>query len=64
MKVINVYENASLNIWPEYEDENYIRRSKTRSVIVVSLDDSDNTMIIYLNNKKVVAFEVTFYEGD
>ncbi len=64
MKIINVYENYMLNIWPEYEDENYTRRSKSRSVVLVSADDSNNTIIFYLNNKKVVAFEVTYYEGE
>jgi chaperonin GroEL (HSP60 family) len=64
MKVITAYENNLLNIWPEYEDEDYTRRSKTRSVILASSDDSNNTLIFYLNNKKVVAFEVTYYEGE
>lgn len=64
LKVITAYENSILNIWPEYEDENYTRRSKTRSVVLVSSDDSNNTIIFYLNNKKVAAFEITYYEGE
>lgn len=64
MKVINAYETNMLNIWPEFEDENYTRRSKTKSVILVYDDESANTIIFHLNNKKVVAFEVTYYEGD
>jgi hypothetical protein len=64
IKIINVYENNMLNIWPEYEDENYTRRSKSRSVIYVSADDSNNTIIFYLDNKKIVAFEVTYFEGE
>ena len=64
MKVINVYENNMLNIWPDFEDDTYTKRSKTKSVINVSADDSDNTIVIYLVNKKVVAFEVVYYEGE
>ena len=64
LKVITAYENNILNIWPEYEDENYTRRSKTRSVILASSDDNNNTLIFHLYNKKVVAFEVTYYEGE
>jgi hypothetical protein len=64
IKVINVYENNTLFIWPDYEDDSYTKRSKTRSVISVSADDSDNTIIIYLLNKKVVSFEVAYYEGE
>ncbi len=64
IKIISAYENSILNIWPEYEDENYTRRSKTRSVVLVSSDDNNNTIIFYLNNKKLVAFEVTYYEGE
>ena len=64
MKVVNLYEDYTLSIWKEFEDDTYTRRSKTRSVIFASADDSDYTIIFYLNNKKVVAFEVTYYEGE
>ena len=63
IKIITAYENDMLNIWPEYEDENYTRRSKTRSVIQLSYNDNSNTIIFYLNNKKVAGFEVTNFEG-
>lgn len=64
MKIINTYEFNSVNIWPEFEDENYTRRSKTKSVIYVTFDDDENTVVFHLVNKKVVSFEVTYYEGD
>jgi hypothetical protein len=60
IKIINVYENYTLYLWPDYEDDTYTKRSKTRSVINVSGDDSDNAIIFYLTNKKVVAIEVTY----
>jgi len=64
IKIINLYENNMLYIWPDFEDDTYTKRSKTKSTINVSNDDSDNTIIFYLVNKKVVAFEVTYYEGE
>lgn len=64
IKVINVYENNTLYIWPEYEDDTYTRRSKTKSLISISADDSENSIVIHLVNKKVVSFEVLYYEGE
>jgi transposase len=65
IKIITAYENNSLYIWPEYEDEEYTRRSKTKSVITVYDDKTGNSIIFYLFNKKVTAVEVTYsQEGD
>lgn len=64
IKVITRYENDMISLWPDYEDDTYTKRSKTKSVINVSADNNDNTIIFYLLNKKVVAFEVTYYEGE
>lgn len=64
IKVINVYENNTLYIWPEYEDDTYTKRSKTKSLINISADDSENNIVVHLVNKKVVAFEVVYYEGE
>jgi hypothetical protein len=64
IKIINVYENNSLYVWPDYEDDTYSKRSKTKSVISVSFDDSGNSIVFHLVNKKVVSFEVVYYEGE
>lgn len=64
MKIINVHENDMLYIWPDFEDDTYTKRSKTKSIINVSTDNNENTIIFYLVNKKVVSFEVTYYEGE
>ncbi|MEO7983571.1 MAG: hypothetical protein ABI688_05785 [Bacteroidota bacterium] len=64
IKVVTTYENYTLYIWPDWEDDTYTKRSKSRSVINVSSDDSQNTIVFHLVNKKVVAFEVMYYEGE
>lgn len=65
IKVINAYEYNSITLWPEFEDEEYTRRSKTKSVISVYFDKEGNSLTFYLLNKKVVAIEVSYAEeGD
>ncbi len=63
MNIIGLYENYSLFVFPEYDDKTNTT-SKTRSVINISGDDSGNSIILYLTNKKVMAIEITYSEGD
>lgn len=60
LKIVNAYENSNVYIWPDYEDETYTRRSKTKSVITIFNDDEANSLTFYLLNKKVVAIEITY----
>lgn len=65
MKVINTYEFYSVSIWPEFEDEEYTRRSKTKAVVSVYFDKEGNSIAFNLTNKKVTSMEVTYSEeGD
>lgn len=65
LKIINTYEYNSISVWPEFEDEEYTRRSKTKSMITVYFDKEGNSLSFYLINKKVVSVEVTYSEeGD
>jgi hypothetical protein len=63
MKIINVYENNTLYIWPDYDDDTFTNRSKTKSVITVSADNIENALTFHLTNKKVVAIEISYSEG-
>lgn len=47
---------------PEYEN-NYTVKSKTKSTIWLHGDDG-NVIIFNLDNNKVVAMRVTYFEGD
>ena len=64
IKIINVYENFTLYLWPDYTDDTYTTRSKTKSVINVSGDDSPNAITFYLTNKKVTSIEVGYSDAD
>lgn len=65
IKIINAYENSSIYIWPEFEDDTYTKRSKTKVVISVYNDEDGNTINFSLLNKKVISIEITYaMEGD
>jgi hypothetical protein len=64
MKIINAYEYNTLYLSQEFEDDTYTKRSKTRSMISIYSDDSGNSIVLYLVNKKVVTIEVTYSEAD
>ncbi len=63
MKIIGLYDNNPIYAYPEY-NENSSTPSKTRSVVNVSDYDTGNAIVFYLTNKKVVAIEITYSEGD
>lgn len=64
LKVIAAHEADMLYIYPEFEDDTYTKKSKTRSVINATSDTSEYTLNYYLVNKKVARFRVTYFEGD
>jgi hypothetical protein len=61
-KIISTYEGYLIWIMPEYEN-NYTIKSKTKSTIWLH-SDSGNVIIFYLDNNKVTAMSVSYYEGD
>lgn len=62
-KIISIYEGYTIHIMPEFEDDTYTKRSKTRSTIWLYGDESNNVIIFYLENNKVTAISVTYNEG-
>jgi hypothetical protein len=61
-KIISTYEDFTIWIMPEYEN-NYTTRSKTKSTIWLH-GDSGNVIIFYLDSNKVTGMSVTYDEGD
>ncbi|MCX6316465.1 MAG: hypothetical protein NTW29_04195 [Bacteroidetes bacterium] len=65
LKVINAYEFNSVSIWPEFEDDEFTRRSKTRAIMYVYFDKEGSSFVFHLLNKKVTAIEIGYAEeGD
>lgn len=65
LKVITAYDYHSVSIWPEYEDEEYTRRSKTKAIMYVYFDKEGCSLVFFLLNKKVTAIEISYAEeGD
>jgi len=63
MKIITTYTDYAIHIMPEYEDDTYIKKSKTKSRVTVYSDETGNTIIFYLTNNKVTAISVGYSEG-
>jgi hypothetical protein len=43
---------------PEFEDEAYTKKSKTRYLISILSDNNERNIVFYLSNKKVMVIEV------
>lgn len=61
-KIISTYEGYTIWIMPEYEN-NYTVKSKTKSTIWLH-GDNGNVIVFDLDNNKVTAMRVTYFEGD
>ena len=61
-KIISTYEGYTIWIMPEYEN-NYTVKSKTKSTIWLH-GDNGQVIIFDLDNNKVTAMRVTYFEGD
>jgi predicted solute-binding protein len=61
-KIISTYEGYTIHIMPEWED-NYTKKSKTKSTVWLHGDETGNVIIFYLDNNKVTAIAVTYNEG-
>jgi uncharacterized protein involved in tellurium resistance len=64
MKIITTYEMSRLSVMPDYTDDSYMTLSKTLSTIWVYNDESENTLVFHLKNKKVVSIELMRFYGD
>lgn len=64
MKIVTTYEMSRLSLMPDYTDDTYTSLSKTLSTIYVYNDDSENTLVFHLKNKKVTAIELMRFYGD
>lgn len=62
LKVITAYDYHSVSFWPEFEDEEYTRRSKTKAVLYVYFDKEGCSLIFHMLNKKVTAIEISYAE--
>ncbi len=58
LKVIAAYKGANVSMGPEYEDETYTKKSKTRYLVHVGNKSGDRAIVFYLRNKKVQAIQV------
>jgi hypothetical protein len=62
-KIISTYEGYTIHILPEYEDDTFTKKSKTRSTIWLYGDETGNVIIFHLDNNKIIAISVTYTEG-
>jgi hypothetical protein len=65
-KVLSTYDDYSLNIYFDFDDDgkgNY-KKSKTNSSILLFGENSVSTLRFKMINKKITEFEVSIYEGD
>lgn len=62
-KIITAYEAYTLWIVPDWEDEAYTRRSKTKSSVYLQGDESGNVIIFMLEYNRVTGMTVTWGEA-
>ncbi|HVE60302.1 MAG TPA: hypothetical protein VNA26_00685 [Chitinophagaceae bacterium] len=63
IKIINTYPDYTIHIMPEYEDDAYTIKSKTKSIITIYSDETANMITFHLINNKVTAVSVSYSEG-
>ncbi len=61
LKIISSLSENTLHAGPDYVEDNYPERSKTRASIIVVNEENTHVMIFRLNNKKVISVEVNDY---
>ena len=64
LKIIAAYEANSISMGPEFEDEAYTKKSKTKYLISILSDSGERRITFYLRNKKVVAIEANTIFND
>ena len=63
LKIIRTYEGYTIYIMPDYDDENFSVKSKTKSTVWLHGDESGKVIIFYLTNNKITGMSVTYDEG-
>jgi hypothetical protein len=64
IKIISAYELNDISIIPDYEDESYEIRSKTKATISVKNETRRKMILFYLVNRKVTGYEVKIAFSD
>jgi hypothetical protein len=62
LKIINAYQDFTIHIIPEYEND-YKTKSKTRSSVWLFGDEGDRVIIFHLTYNKVTSVSVMYSEG-
>jgi hypothetical protein len=63
LRIISAYENSRLSMGPDYEGEDY-HTSKINYSIEIYNDETDNSIIFHMRNKKVISIEIIRFYGD
>ncbi len=58
LKVIAAYEENDVYVLPDYEDDSYTSRSKTKATINVKDESGKRMIVFYMKNKKVVGCKI------
>ncbi len=64
LKIIAAYEEDNLSMGPEFEGEDFTKKSKTKYIIHINNNNRDRKIVFYLKNKKVVEIEVKIAFND
>ncbi len=64
LKIIATYEEDNLSMGPEFEGEDFTKKSKTKYIIHINNYNRDRQIVFYLKNKKVVDIEVKIAFND
>lgn len=64
IKIITTYEGYTIWIMPDWENNDYTIKSKTKSTVWLHGDDSGHVIIFHLNNNIVESISVSVEEGD
>jgi hypothetical protein len=62
LKIINAYQDYTIHIIPEYEND-YKTKSKSRSSVWLFGDEGDRVIIFHLTYNKVTSVSVMYSEG-
>jgi hypothetical protein len=62
LKIIHVYQDLTIHIIPEYEND-YKTKSRSRSSVWLFGDEGDRVIIFHLTNNKITSVSVMYSEG-
>jgi len=64
LNIITAFQTQNICMGPEFEDEAYTAKSKTKYLISITDDNGERKLVFYLQNKKTVAIEVNTVFND